>query len=306
MQAPPIPQAAAPPQQPQPLGITVLPNTYAEKYRDPQTDSLGGNYINLCNEYAVGNTQPAALRNATYRAGNVGTLLHGLVHIREVGAAPDDPGTIVALHRLTRPESLIGQAPLPFANLGLAYFGDVINGQAPATVHVPDAWFNQTVPVQVPSHGLLGQQFAAHPADETFGPFQASDPNIDVITTQQIVLVPNKYALPCITTGLSLRNAYLAIKGLVQQAEDEVACEPLLDWLRATLTLRGGANPLPVTVVHPTGPPLFANPHTQQAFAAYRLSVFHQDFLHFQPGHQHQSAALIAKGISDLTAEQRN
>ncbi len=35
-----------------------------DKYLDAQNDSFNGNTVNLYNEYAVGNTQPAPLRNA--------------------------------------------------------------------------------------------------------------------------------------------------------------------------------------------------------------------------------------------------
>ena len=311
MQAPPAPQAnvpvaaALPPVQPQPLGALTAPNTYLAKYLDAQNDSFGGNFTNLYNEYAVGNTQPLALRNAVYKDGNVGILLHGLVHVQDPNAGVDDPGTIVAVHRLTRHESRFGQLHTGYDNLGLGFYGDIINGQAPSTVVIPDAWFNQTTMVQVPTHGLLAQEFAADPQLELLGPYQAGQPDVQPVTTRQIILVPNMYVTPVLTTGLAPRAAYQVLQGMVQQAGHEVACEPLMDWLRAALTKRGGANPVPVTCVPPAAPPAFANPQTQQAFATYRMGIFHADFPHLQPGHQHSSAALIAQGISALTDEQR-
>jgi hypothetical protein len=276
-----------------------------EKYLDAQNDTFQGNYINLYHEYAVGNTQPLPLRNAVYKDGNVGVYLHGLVHVLDPAAGVDDPGTIVAVHRLTRHESRFGQVRAAFDGLGLAYYGDIINGQAPSTVVIPDTWFNQTAPVQVPTHGLLAQAFAAEPNAESFGPYQAGQADVNPLTTRQIILVPNKYVTPFLTTGLKPRAAYQIIYGMVQQAGHQVACEPLLDWIRLTLTKRGGVNPLPVTCVLPASPPAFASPETQQAFSTYRLGIFQADFPHFQPGHQHNSAALIAQGISALTDEQR-
>jgi hypothetical protein len=189
-------------------GPHVVPNNYLEKYMDPSLDVFQGNYVNLYNEYAVGNNTPAALRNATYRDGNMGTFLHVLVHVRDPTAGPDDPGTIVALHRLTRHEARLGQAQYPFDNLGLAFYGDVINGQAPSTVVLPDAWFNQVGPVQTPNHGLLTQQFAAHPDETAVGPFNAGTADVDPITTRPAILVPNKYAAPFLTAGMTPRAAY--------------------------------------------------------------------------------------------------
>ena len=310
MQAPPPPHAAPNVGQiagvPAPqAGPTAVPNTYLEKYLDPAHDVFNGNYVNLYNEYAVGNLTPAELRAATYRDGNMGTFLHVLVHVRDPAAGPNDPGTIVALHRLTRHETRLGQTQYAFDNLGLAYYGDVINGQAPSTVVIPDTWYNQVGPVQSPNHGLLAQEFAADPNAASFGPYLAGTADVDPVSTRPVVLVPNKYAAPFLTAGMAPRAAYLTVLGMAQQAGEDVACEPLLDWLRVTLTLRGGAAPTPATCVPPPAPPAFADLAVQQAFVSYRLSVFHSDFIHLQPGHQHQSAVLIAQGISALTTEQR-
>ena len=309
MQALPLPGhnvVPQPPGVPAPqAGPIVVPNTYLDKYLDPIHDVFSGNYINLYHEYTVGNNTPAALRTATYRDGNMGTYLHILVHLRDPLAGANDPGTIVALHRLTRHEARLGQAQYPFDSLGLAFYGDVINGQAPSTVVIPDGWFNQIGPVQVPQHGLLTQEFAADPAAQSFGPYNAGTADVSPITTRQVILVPNKYAAPFLTSGMKPRDAYQTLFGMIQQAGDEIACEPLLDWLRVTLTTRGGAAPLPATCVPLTSAPAFADLAVQQAFVTYRLGVFHSDFTHLQPGHQHQSAVLIAQGISALTAEQR-
>jgi len=292
MQAPPaappanVPPVAVGP----PLGVPVAPNTYHEKYSDPANDPFAGNYVNLYNEFAVGNTQPLALRTAVYRDGNVGTYLHGLVHVKDVLAGPDDPGTIVAVHRLTRHDARLGQVPQAFDGLGLAFFGDVVNGQAPTTVMVPDLWFNQTAQIQAPTVGLLAQQLAAHPDQEMFGPYLAGQADVTPVVTRRMVLVPNRYAVPFLSTGLKPRAAYTVLLGMIQQEGQEVACEPLIDWLRATLTGPGGNGPqLPVTCTLPASAPSFANPQVQQAFSLYRQSVFHADFPHLLPGHTHQT-----------------
>jgi hypothetical protein len=176
MQAPP---AAVPP-----LGTPIAPNTYHEKYMDPATDPFAGNYLNLYNEYAVGNTPPAWLRTSVNRDGNVGTLLHGLVHVRDAQAGPNDPATIVALHRLSRNDPRLGQVPQPYDNLGLAFFGDIVNGQLPTTVVIPDAWFTQTAQVQAPTVGHMAQLLAAQPGSEAFGPYLAGHADVTPAVTR--------------------------------------------------------------------------------------------------------------------------
>ena len=310
MQAPPAPQAPVPhvaAAQPVPLPavVPVAATTYRDKYLDQQYDAFGGNYVNLYNEYAAGNTQPLPLRNSVYRAGNSGTLIHGLVHVRDPNGLAHDPGTIVAIHRLTRHDPRFGQLPLPYDNMGLGYFGDTQNGQAPTTVQVLDAWFNQTAVTQVPTAGLLAQELAAQPNADAFGPYVAGTPDTAPVVTRPIVLVPNKYAAPFLSTGMKPRDAYQVLTGMIHQDGNDVACEPLLDWLRTTLTPRGGATPAPATCVNPPVPPMFIDPAVQQAFGDYSVQIFYHDFPQLQSRHQHQSALLIAQGISTLTDEQR-
>ena len=308
MQAPPaggVPlQAPVIANPPAPLAA-VAPTTYHAAYTDQQYDTFQGNYVNLYNEYATGNVQPLPLRNSVYRAGNGGTFLHCLVHVLDPTAGPDDPGRIIALHRLTRHDVRFGQLPLPYDGLGLAYFGDVYNGQVPTTVTIPDTWYNQIGPVQVPDHGLLAQEMAANPNGQLFGPYQAGQADVQPVTTRALVLVPNCYAAPFLTTGMTPKDAYVALRGMIQQAGQDVACEPLLDWLRVTMTRRQGAVTTPATMVPMATPPTFPDPHVQQQFLTYRVQILHRDFPQLQAGSQHHSAVLIAQGISTLTDEQR-
>lgn len=284
--------------------MIVQPNTYRELYSQPTADPFNGNYINLYNEYTVGTTTPLDLRNAMYRDGNTGAYLNILLHVRDSGAPPGEPGHIVGYHRLTRRDTRLGQVPLPFDNQGLAYFGDIINGQAPTTVVIPDALYNQLQVVQAPTDARLQQLMAAEPDRDTFGPFAAGDPDVSPVTTRGLIVVPNKYAVPFLASGLSPRAAYAVLKGMIQQDGNEVACAQLLDWLRVTMTHR--APGLPARTCHePLAPPAFVRPEDQQAFAAYRLDLLHKDFPHLQPGVHHNSAALIAQGITALTNEQR-
>jgi hypothetical protein len=278
---------------------------YRAMYLDARYDSFNGNYVNLYHEYTVGQNTPAALRNSVYRAGNGGTHLHALAHVRDAGADPQDPGRIVGLHRLTRHDPRFGQAPLPFDNMGLAFYGDTQHGQVPTTVTIPDAWFNQIGPVQVPTHGKLGQEFVAQPQAELFGPYAAGEPDVEPISTRAVMLVPNRYVVPFLSVGMTPKEAYNVLSGMVHQDGNEIACEPLLDWLRVALVQRTGQTITPATMVATTAPPAFGDPQVHQQFNAYRVQILHQDFPHLLPGAQHHSATLIAQGISTLTDEQR-
>jgi hypothetical protein len=307
---PPVIPPAPQPQQPYlqaPIPVPLphpSPNNYLETYARPEADSFNGNYTNLYNEFSVGNTTPQDLRNALYRDGNTGTFLHLLVHVRPANAAPADPGMIVVYHRLTRHDARFGQVPTVFDNMGVAFFGDVHNGQAPISVTIPDAHFNQSTVVQTPTDGLLAQLIAADPDAEVFGPYAAGDADTLPTIIRPVIVVPNRYALPFLTQGMVPKAAYQALGGMIAQDGNTVACAPLLDWLRVTLTRRAPNQP-PRTCVDPLASPTFATPQAQQTFMAYRLGIVHNDFPHLQPGSYHGSAVLISQGINALTAEQR-
>jgi hypothetical protein len=305
----PAPQPPAPPGQPQqpvaqPGQLPAQPPNYRSKYLDPTTDRFSGNFANLYNEYMPGNTTPANLRDALYRDGNTGSLLHVLLHVRLTTAGADDPGTIVAYHRLSRRDTGFGQQPTSYDNQGLAFFGDVVNQQVPLTVHLPDTIFNQMAPVQVPTGPRWTQLFAAQAGDALFGPFAAGEADVEPVTTRAAVVVPNRYVVPFLSNGMAPRAAYLALSGMIHQDGNEVACEPLLHWLRVAMTRRA-AGQMPRTCLRPLVTLAFVNPLDQQGFGDYRARIAQDDIPPLRPGMQHNSALLITQGIGNLTAEQR-
>ena len=156
---------------------------YRSFYSDRGTDPFEGNFINFYNKYAVANTTPADLGNAIYSNGNGGVPMHCLLHVRNPAGSRDDPGLIIGYHRLTRQVPQFGQEPTPFDNQGHAFFGDVVAGQAPATVHLEDVLFNPLPEMQVPTAAQLDKLLLGDPGAQVFGPFQPGDPGLAVETT---------------------------------------------------------------------------------------------------------------------------
>jgi len=284
--------------------LAPQPTSYLDLYVDPSADAYTGNYVNLYQGYSPGANAPQDIRSSLYRDGNTGTHVNILVHVRDNAADPAEPGKIVAYHRLTRKDPRFGQPPAPYEQIGLGFFGDLVNGQAPPTVTIPDGFFSTLPVTQVPTAARLQQLFAAQPDVEVFGPFLAGDNDVDPVTSRVAMIVPNRYVTPLLTRGMTPKEAFLALSGMIQQDGNTVACEPLLDWLRTTLTRRAAGLP-PRTVVTPLSSPVFQDPQDQHDCTAYRLGIMHRDLPHTVPGVQHNSAVLIAQGISSLTQEQR-
>ena len=114
--------AAVAPMPPQPGGqlppvLAPQPGNYLDLYLDPTSDAYSGNYVNLYQGYTPGATTPQDIRNSLYRDGSTGAFVNILVHVRDPAADPDDPGKVVAYHRLTRKDPRFGQPPLPYETL---------------------------------------------------------------------------------------------------------------------------------------------------------------------------------------------
>lgn len=229
--------------------------------------------------------------------------IHILAHVTDNNAAPEDPGYIVGYHRLSRHSARFGQVGQVFDGQGHAFMGDVTNAQVPISVHIPDQVFNLLPATQVPTAGLLAQLMQTEPDLDVAGPFAAGDPDVTPVVTRGIMIVPNEYVLPFLTTGMQPKDAYQTILGLVQQ-HNNIACGPLLEWLRLTLTMRA-ANTPPRTTIAPLQAPLYAPPEVHQSFVTYRLAIAPRDLPMLSPAGQHQGAHLIANGLSTLVQEQR-
>ena len=208
--------------------LAPQPGNYLDLYLDPTSDAYAGNYVNLYQGYSPGATTPQDIRNSLYRDGSTGAFVNILVHVRDPAANPDDPGKVVAYHRLTRKDPRFGQPPLPYETIGLGFFGDAINGQAPPTVTIPDGLFSTLAVTQVPTSARLMQLMAAQPDDAAFGPFLAGDNDVEPVTTRAAMIVPNRYVTPLLTRGMTPK--------VPCTLRHDSTGRPLLDWLRTSLT----------------------------------------------------------------------
>ena len=94
------------------------------------------------------------------------------------------------------------------------------------------------------------------------------------------------------------------LTGLIVQRGQEVACEPLLDWLRVSLTLRA-VDQAPGTAVPPLGIPMYLPPAAHTSFLEYRRTIAQQDLPLLSSAAQQQGAQAIAQGLATLVEEQR-
>lgn len=114
---------------------------------------------------------PAELSNKVNMADEQ-DLPMALVLLTHNNAAPEAyPGEVLAYHQVTRFVPRMGLAPTPWDNLGFAFMGDLIQGQAPPTVMWDTLNFHTVAQTHVLTVLALDQPIAAQPNLNMVGPF---------------------------------------------------------------------------------------------------------------------------------------
>lgn len=128
-----------------------------------------------------------------------------------------------------------------------------------------------------------------------FGPYAAAgDPDIQPVTTRQVILVTNQYVVPLLSLGMKPKAAFVTLHGMVQQA-----CKALFSWLHVAMVPRA-QNQLQCMCINPLATCTFIMPQDQQAFLSYRLGIAQQDVPLLQPGMHHNITVLITKASTTL------
>ncbi|GFH62144.1 predicted protein [Chaetoceros tenuissimus] len=145
----------------------------------------------------------------------------------------------------------------------------------------------------VPTATQLYNLIAVDPDDELFGPFQANDPNVELIQCRYCCLVPNAYVPLVIDRPHSPKELWMTLKGAIFNNGLEQECEPLINYLTACISqpnpndlshLALEADELPTVVA--LDPDLIA--HCQH--------IIHEDFHHFNNTVGHAQATLVQNG----------
>jgi hypothetical protein len=108
--------------------------------------------------------------------------------------------------------------------------------------------------VCVPQRKVLNQLLAAGPELELLGPFGNNDAGTDVIRVCQVMLVPFCYVQLFLQRPLTPREAWVQVAGAIYNNGNQIACEPLLDWLRVTITRQGEDLASRLQQEHPRAP----------------------------------------------------
>ena len=177
--------------------------------------------------------------------------------------------------------------------------GDLMEQQFSLAVW-PRSMYHQSNNMLAPTAAQLDNLIAADPNDEIFGPFQANDPNVELIRTRYCCLVPHSYIPLVIDRPHTPKELWTTLRGAIVNDGAEQACEPLINYLRACMSrpapndlsyLALGSDDLPTVVA--LDPDLIA----------HRRRLLYEDFPHFNNAVGHAQATLVSQGIHALTQE---
>lgn len=280
--------------------------TYQDYYNDSHFDPYVDNYQATFHEYDAAVNSPADLRNKVYAGGNAGAAHSHVMLVREGGTTTNpggSPGSIVLYHRLVRYEPRLGQNT-PFNNMAYAFMGDVVGAQAPATVVVPNDAFNQATGARVPVPQRVDELLASEPNAELLGPFDANDPDTEVVTTRMSMFIPHQFTNILLDRSLTPRRAWIELRGAILNANMTAECQALIDWLRVAL-VRRGADLQPAVTRAPLTSPTLTDPEMTRKFQTYRTGILYHDLPHLNPNQMLAGANQISSNIVALTEETR-
>jgi hypothetical protein len=209
-------------------------------------------------------------------------------------------GRVCMFHRLQRFAPQLGVVT-GLDNRGYAFVGDVVEGQAPATVEWPANAFHQAgdVTIRVPTREVIDQMLGADPGIRLLGPFGNDDAGTEVIRVRYAMLLPFRYVRILLRRPLTPREAWVQLAGAIFADGKQVACAPLIDWLRAVLTRQAEGLASRVQLEHPRIPLMIP------ALIKRRWQLVVSDLPALNPGATLVAGTAIATSLNAMVTDNR-
>jgi hypothetical protein len=274
--------------------------TYRDFYQDEANDKASGNYGTIMTTFVVppagvGALTPVQVSDAVFAS----AVVDPQAFVMLIVDATHPNGRICLFHRLQRYAPQLG-APTEFDNVGYAFFGDLTSNQAPPSIEWPANAFHQVAAsVRVLQREVLDQHLAAGPELELLGPFGNEDAGTDVVRVRQAMLVPFRYVRILLQRPLTPREAWVQLAGAIYNDGNQIACEPLLDWLRVAITRQGELQASRLQQEHPRVPLMLPT------LVQRRWQLIITDLPALSSGATMAAGHVIASSLNALVADNR-
>lgn len=285
----PVPLAADPSQ-------SSKPTTYKELFLDAHNDPYAGEYAGIMQPFAT--TMQALPRNAVRNlVDRVFDKAEAELQAYLVLTHEDDRNYIQLLHR---PSVLRSPLSSNEPDERFAFLGDVRGVQPPMLVGWPDGAFNQTNAVNVLSDGAIDTELANAPEVSILGPFENGTAGVTAIRTRKLMYLPAKFVPIALGRILTPRQAWDDVGGAIraEPVEVQTTLEPIMNWLKASLTLWDHTD-YPANHVDLLRPPAIFTPEHQDHVSA----LVNSDLPTTPPTPPMGGLAPLVGAVNQLTSE---
>jgi hypothetical protein len=268
--------------------------TYFQLFSDAANDSMNGYVQTLLQPYGdIANSTPAQVESIALaaRQGQPPVTYCFIVYHQSTGK----------IHAYINPTTYVASPIRPTLHDNITYIqvGDLIQEQFSLAVW-PRTMYHQSNNMLVPSAAQLDNLIAADPNEDLFGPFEAADPNVELIRTRNCCLVPTAYIPLVIDQAHTPKELWATLRGAIVNDGLEQACIPLINFLRACLS-RPTANDLSPLALPPANLPTVVALDTD--LIDHRRRILVEDFPHFNQAVNQAQANMVSQGIHALTQE---
>jgi len=205
--------------------------TYQELYGDATIDPYQGNYARIMSRFDI-DENPGVTYLMLYEQA-VGA---GLIPQAFICCSNQRQSTrIYCVHMASKFVSALDGTTTPWDGLGFATLGDVTQANV-TTIHLPDTIFRPRMNTRVKTLAYFEEHL-----DELgaygLAPPEADEDETELVSTRQIMFLPNKYAaLLMQPAGYTVRQVWDILRPAMADNGDLNHCRPLLKWLRVAST----------------------------------------------------------------------
>eukprot|EP00979_Chaetoceros_neogracilis_P014842 scaffold4934_cov145-Chaetoceros_neogracile.AAC.1 len=154
--------------------------------------------------------------------------------------------------------------------------------------------------IRVGTAATIDTALAGDPDAIFLGPYDDADAGTELIRVRRTCYVPPSYVPLLLGGPMSPRDAWQVLRGQLQVEGNELSCKPLVDFLRAAITL-SQANPLlPLLSTPAPAPPL-----ADEQLMLHRRRIVEHDFPLLNSNHSAVQQNQIAQQLGILITDNR-
>ena len=267
----PFPPPAQNPAVPIPLPPPLVIRTYQDYYTNATADPQQGNYAQIMSDFDAptqGNARyaPNVLLERVTQASLQNYPMAFISLRRTHNAQGNDPGRLTVCHRISRYPITLQGDPEPWDGNNYAILGNAAHQQVAIVPWTVENSNREPNNLRVLTDQALVQYLAGHPNAQTVGPYEANEDNVMEIRTRYSMIIPHRYVSLVLNTNLTPRQAWDRIYPALTRDNKVDECRPLLNFLKAALTLHAPNNVQAVAREWPVLP----RPPNAKLFAYFR------------------------------------